>query len=902
MPVNVGARLGPYQIEGRLGAGGMGEVYRARDTRLNRTVAIKVLSPDIACDPDRRLRFRREAEAVAALSHPHICVLHDLGQHDGIDYLVMEHLEGETLANRIEHAPLPLDAALEYAIQIAAALDGAHRAGVIHRDLKPSNIMLTQAGVKLLDFGLAKLRPVQGIVSGVPSDPTVTVPLTREGSLLGTLQYMAPEQLQGKEADARSDLFALGAIVYEMTAGRKAFVAPSDAGLIGAILRDEPPSISILQPLAPRALDRLVRACLAKDPADRWQSAGDLARELGWILEDHRASTPDGDVVPIHGPVRHRAAAISTALALTAVLAAIAVNSVRKTADAPLPAKFTIRLPDSTWASAPVPVAQISPDGRHLAFIVQTAELGRISLRPLDAQRAESVPGTEGAVALFWSPDSRHLAFTTVSDALKKLTIADLTVETLCDGCQIGRNGGGTWGGSGLIVFPSQDGRLVAIPAAGGEARTLTTPNRSVGEIAHVAPHFLPDGRRFLYVSRNAEAQRSGLYVREAGSAEPRLLLQGDHPAIYASAGYLLFSRSGNIVARAFDVSRLEFTSDVIPLVASSEYWPTPGHSADVIFRTWFGTWPSYSASDTGILAYTIAEQPQSQFQWVGQSGEAQLLGEPGSYTTFDLTPDDRRLVFSRGETAQASLWVLDLARGVASRVTFGASSYYDPRWGPRGQWIAANRLVGPMPAIVRILPDGGESVLSPHEGEVCILDDVSNDGQWVLCRRNGAQELVAKRLLGGPQPTVVRKSPAGTMDQSQFSPDGRWIGYSADESGRYEVYVTAFPSTGERWQISRDGGVQPVWRRDGEGLYYLGLDGLLKAVAFRTDDRPQFSIPKPLFDTGLKTPLPWVEQYAVSADGRRFLLLKPAETKVRNSVGVILNWPTLFQAGRIER
>ena len=898
MPLDVGARLGPYTIEGKLGAGGMGEVYKARDTRLNRTVAIKVLPPEIAGDPDRRLRFRREAEAVAALNHPHICVVHDVGQHDGVDYLVMEHLEGETLAQRIERASLPLDRALEYSIQIAAALDQAHRAGVIHRDLKPSNIVLTPTGAKLLDFGLAKRRRVPEIASGGPSAPTMSAPLTREGTWLGTLQYMAPEQLQGKEADARSDLFALGAIVYEMIAGRKAFAAQNDASLIGAILRDEPLPISSVQPLAPRGLDRLVRACLAKDPADRWQSAGDLARELGWILEDRRTSTSAAE-----RPVRRRAAIIGAAVAVAAVLTAIAVvSSVRRSTNAVLPARFTVQLPDSTVLSASVPVAQISPDGRRVAFIVHRTDtpLPQISLRPLDAQHAKSVPGTDGAVALFWSPDSRQLAFTTITSAVKKLTVSDLTIDTLCEGCRAGP--GGTWSRNGLIVFPSQDGGLVAIPAAGGQPRTLTTPNRSAGEIGHIAPHFLPEGRRFLYVSRNADSRRSGLYVREVDSAEPRLLLQGDHPAIYASPGYLLFTQSGDIVARAFDVDRLEFTSDLIPLVASSEYWPTAVYSAGIISLAWFGSWPSFSTSDTGVLTYSIAEQPQSQFQWIGQSGRSQPIGEPGSYATFDLAPDDMRLVFSRSDATEASLWILDVARGVASRLTFGPASYYDPRWGPLGQWIVANR-PGPFrPAIVRILPDGSESIVSAPDGEVCILDDVSSDGQSLLCRRDSARELVAKSLVGEHEPVVVRTSPAGTIDQSRFSPDGHWIAYHANESGRLEVYVTKFPSTGERWQISHDGGVQPVWSRDGHGLYYLSLDGVLKAVAFSPGDRPHLSAPTRLFDTGLVAPSPWVEQYAVAADGQRFLILKPSDNKVRNSMGVILNWPTLVQTGRVER
>jgi serine/threonine protein kinase len=882
-----GTRFGPYEILDWIGSGGMGDVYRARDTRLERTVAVKVLPAELTRDPDARQRFEREARAVAALSHPHICTLHDIGHQDGTDFLVMEFLDGETLAQRLTSGKLPLDHALQSSIQIADALAAAHRSGIIHRDLKPGNVMLTKDGAKLLDFGLAKPR-----APAVARGQTVTLdePLTGQGTILGTLQYMAPEQLEGKEADTRTDIFAFGVTMYEMFTGRKAFEAATDASLIGAILRDEVPSICAAQPLAPRPLDRLLRACTAKDPDDRWQNAWDLRRELGWLREDRRASTSDR-AGKRHSLARRRAAFAGAAV-LMAVLTVLVVTSLRQRAN-PMPlARLTIHLPDSNIFSSAA-AAQISPDGRHVAFWTGSDE--RTWIRSLNASSAEAVRGLEHAAGLFWSPDSRQLGFTTTS-AVKKLTVSDKTVVTLCEGCKPGWSG--TWSRSGLILFPTEDGRLLGISAAGGEPQVITSPDRSKGEIAHIAPHFLPDGQRFLYVIRSADTKRGGLYVGQVGSHDSRLLLQGDHPAIYVP-GYLLFARQGSIVAQPFDAERLEFSGEVVPLVGPSEYWPASVHGGNALFQNWFGTWPSFSSSDTGTFAYAIFEHPELQFQWIRRGGELlQVVGAPGPYMSFDLAPDGTRLVFSRGEGAFANLWMSDLMRNMTSRLTFGAgSSYYDPRWASGTEWVAANRPVPRPAAMVKILPDGREFVISGSESEICVLDDVSTDGHYALCRRNSGRDLMAVQLGGSQEPVLVRSAPAGYIDQPQFSPDGRWIAYNANETGRHEVYVTGVLPTGERWQVSDEGGVQPVWRQDGREIYYLRLDGVLTAVAVQGTARPPFSAPHRLFDTGLVSPSPEIEQYAASSDGQQFLLLKPLNTRVRNSVGVILNWPALLQA-----
>ena len=892
MPVSTGARLGPYEILSRVGAGGMGQVYRARDSRLNRTVAIKVLPPDRTSDPVARQRLEREARTVAALSHPHICSLFDIGNQDGTDFLVMEFLEGETLAQRLARGKLALDESLDYGIQIADALAAAHKAGITHRDLKPGNVMLTRGGAKLLDFGLAKPRQ-EAVVNG--ETMTVAAPLTSQGTILGTPQYMAPEQLEGKEADGRTDIFAFGSILYEMVAGRKAFDAPTSASLIGAILRDNPPPISAAQPLTPRAVDRLVLTCMAKDPEHRWQSAADLKRELVWIREEQGASSSSGSSPSVKRRGR-RVAAIITAAVVLAVATVLVIARLRTAADAPPPARFSIHLPDSEIFS-PTPEAQMSPDGRYVASWMAN---GRISLRSLNASSVEVIRGTdsEGVQSLFWSPDSQQLGFTT-GEAVKKLTISDRAIETLCDGCNPGL--GGSWSRKGLVVFPSLDGELFSIPADGGDAKRISTLDRSKGELAHIAPHFLPDGEQFLYVIRNADVRRSGLYIGRVGSVERRLLLPGEHPAIYAMPGYLVFVRGGNIVAQSFDLKRLELSGDVVTLVASSEYWPTPVHGGGALWENWFGVWPSFSTSDTGTFTYSVVEHPELQFQWMRRTGELlQSIGEPGPYMTFDLAQDDTRVVFSRGEGSLAHLWMLDLTRGLTSRLTFGApSSYYDPRWASNSQWVAANRAAPPPAEIVKILADGRETVLSRPRGGICMLDDASDDGHALLCRRGAGGDLVAVSLGDAQTSTVIRQSPVGYIDQAQFSPDRRWIAYNANDSGRFEVYVTAFPSTGERWQISGKGGVQPVWRHDGRELYYLGPDGVLKVAARNTGDGPPFSPPTNLFNTGLASPSSDVEQYTASADGQRFLILKPLNDKVRNSVGVILNWPGLLQARR---
>jgi len=575
-------------------------------------------------------------------------------------------------------------------------------------------------------------------------------------------------------------------------------------------------------------------------------------------------------------PLVRRVATIALAFAVIVTLLAL-LRYLRETADAPALARFTIPLPDPT-PSASMPMSQISPDGRRVALI---REMGsRIWLRNIDGQAALPLAGTEGATALFWGPDSQQLAFSTPSE-LKKLSVFDGTVQTLCDACQ--PTGGGTWSRSGMIVFTTLKGSLLGIPAAGGRPQAVTRLDRSRGEISHLCPYFLPDGVRFLHVRRNADVTRSGLYVGQVGSGEPRLLLEGDLPAIYATPGYLLFLRGGTLMAQRLDPRSLKFSGEARPLVPAS--------------RNSLVGQPTFSASDTGALTYSIVERPVTQFQWVGRAGELQqLVGEPGRYYTFDLSADASRLAFAQVEAGSASLWVLELGRGIKTRLTFGASFHADPRWMADGQGLVATRWQPVPQAMVQISPDGLESKIA-ISGDGNMADDVSPDGQYLLYREGGRQ-LLARSLSEGSTPILVRRAPAGSINQSQFSPDSRWIAYHSDESGRFDVYVTPFPPTGERWQVSKGGGLQPVWRQDGRELYYLGPDGILNAVEVETGHRPLVSTRRQLFQTGL-LPIANVEQYAASGDGQRFLLLKVVDDKVRSSIGVVLNWPTLLQASR---
>ncbi|MGH9363953.1 MAG: protein kinase domain-containing protein, partial [Thermoanaerobaculia bacterium] len=545
MTLSAGFRLGPYEVLAPLGAGGMGEVYKAKDTRLERTVAIKVLPAHLSSSEEMRQRFEREARAISQLSHPHICALYDVGSHEGTEYLVMEYLEGETLATRLAKGSLPLDQTLSCGIQIADALDKAHRQGIVHRDLKPGNVMLTKSGVKLLDFGLAKLRQAESepVASRLSALGTEGTPLTAEGTLLGTLQYMAPEQLEAKEADARTDIFAFGATLYEMATGRKAFSGTSQASLISAIMTAEPALISTIQPMTPPALDRMVKTCLAKDPDERWQNAHDLMRELRWIAELGSQAGVPGPVVA-RRKSRERFSWGLTAVTLLVALAAVAaaVRYAHRAAMLARPMRSSMVLPEKSALRA----AAISPDGTRVVFVARDSS-GRnlLWIRPLDSLAVQPLPGTENPSFPFWSPDSRFIGFF-ADGKLKKIDASGGPPQTLCDAPV---NRGGTWNREGVILFaPVSDGPIYRVSASGGLPTPVTRLDPSRGETSHRWPFFLPDGQHFLYLvaSFGGPKEKTGIYVGSLDSKEEKFLLPANSSVAYAPPGYLLFFRERN--------------------------------------------------------------------------------------------------------------------------------------------------------------------------------------------------------------------------------------------------------------------------------------------------------------------------------------------------------------------
>jgi predicted Ser/Thr protein kinase len=662
--------------------GGMGEVYMARDTRLDRSVAIKVLKPEIATDPDLRARFEREARAVAALDHPHICALHDIGHENGVDFLVMEYLEGQTLAERVQKGALPVDQVLKIAIEIAGALDKAHRAGIVHRDLTPANIMLTKAGSKLLDFGLAKLK-VSAPPSSMSGVTRLATPLTASGTILGTVPYMAPEQVEGKEADARSDIWAFGAVMYEMTTGNRPFDGESPASVIGAILKDDPPSISTRQPLASRSLDRIVSVCLAKDPYDRWQTARDLWRELQWIGEAGTATGRDE---------RPRTAAPGALPALVAALAAVAALAVtiaavtvwRTPRAAPVPdVRFSIYPePGSAFSTPPASVVvpqfavsfALSPDGTNLAFVATHNAGPMLWVRPLSAPTARVLAGTNDATYPFWSGDGRSIGFF-AQGKLKTVGLGGSAPIVRADASLDSR--GGAWALDGTMLVSLAPNVGLSQVSADGSMRPVLPLDRAAGDISHRWPSFLPDGRRFLFSGWNRDARKHGVYLAALGDDTKRRLVDSDWGAA-AVDGRLLFLRGRTLMAQALDLENWRVTGEPVRLL--DDVGATPDG------------YPAFAVSRSGIVAYAEPWPTRGEPVWFSRDGRR--VGDPiaplADYVDFALSPDSRRLAISRvdSQTITSDIWVLDLERGSMARLTSDPSQDAGPLWSPDGSRI----------------------------------------------------------------------------------------------------------------------------------------------------------------------------------------------------------------------
>jgi serine/threonine protein kinase len=886
-----GSRLGPYEILSSIGAGGMGEVYKARDTRLDRAVAIKVLPAHVASDPDVRQRFEREARAVAALNHPHICTLHDIGTQDGTDFLVMEYLEGETLQDRLAKGALPLNQALRYGIEIADALDKAHRAGIVHRDLKPGNVMLTKSGAKLLDFGLAKTGASVVAGTGLSMLPTAPPNLTAQGTILGTFQYMAPEQLEGQEADARTDNFAFGAVLYEMLTGKKAFEGKSQASLIAAILNDDPPAVSELQPVAPPALDHVVKTSLAKSPDDRWQNASDIGRQLAWIGQrSHDLREPDMAVarLPTHRVNRVMAGAVLVlALALLGVSTSI-VGRLREPAG-PRPIRFAVPLPDGTALSGQVPPISVSPDGRSVAFTASTDRINQIWVHRLDELTSRALPGTDGAQTgawPIWSPDSTSIAFVAVQGESQPRTLKRIDVSgglateigLLPPGVRTAI--GGTWNRDGQILLAGATGGLVRVSVATSTFVPVVFETEAIGN--EMSPVFLPDGRRFLY-SLQSDVE-PGIYIGALDSGRTRRLLPHMGTVQFAE-GLILYSRDGAVVAQPFDARNETLTG--VPVVVVNNVLSTARSGR-----------AGFSVSENGVLAYSPGAFENSQFVLFSRNGE-QLgtIGESRIYRSFSISPDDRSLAAAVVDrSGNVNLWSIELARQVTTRLTFGQVLDAEPRWSPDGTRLIYRSARGGDVSLFEIPSTGGEPrlVLKSPPGRELFMDAWAPDGKAVLFHTPFPPQLLADSRDGAQKPSLVYEPAAGGVDQAVFSPDGKWIALRSSESGQSQIYVIPFPPTAAKWQVSRDGGVQPQWRRDGRELFFLALDGTMMAVDVRTDASFVPGTPSALFQTTLVSPD--ASPYAVTGDGQRFVLTVSAGPAQANAIQVISDWPELLR------
>ncbi len=896
MGLTAGSKLGPYEIVVPLGAGGMGEVYRALDTRIDRTVAVKVLPAHLSEKPEARERFEREARAISHLSHANICQLFDLGQQDGIHYIVMEYLEGETLASRLGKGRLPIEQVLRYGAEIAEGLDQAHRSGVVHRDLKPGNIMLTRTGAKLMDFGLAKTvasaLPQSSGLSATLTAAHPSHPLTAEGTIIGTFQYMSPEQIEGKDADARSDIFSFGAVLYEMTSGQRAFDGKSQLSVASAILEREPEPISVVQPMAPPALQHLVQGALMKDPEARWQSAADIARQLRWIRSPESSASATRPSLP-HPRSRERILWTALVVVLLGLLLWFAVFArphpqvVRASLTPPADAAFDFM---GDFSGPPV----LSPDGARVAFAARGVKEGNsIWVRRLDKASADKLSGTDGAYAIFWSADGRFLGFF-ADGKLKKISASGGPVTILADAPN---SRGGAWNQYNIILYtPDYRDALWKVNAAGGTPSPVTKIDPSKHS-THRWPTFLPDGKHFLFYATNHAGGRpedNGIYFGSLENSETKLVLASDAAASYA-AGYLLFHQQTSLVAQKFDAANGTLSGDPMTLVTDVQHDGGTFHTV-------------FTVAGDGILLYQPGSNTvgDTDLLWMDRSGK--LLGhaaERGSYKGGQLSPDGKRLAVSLGDPS-ANIWIFDLERGTRTRLTFDGASHRMASWSADGQRVVFNSQTGATVmsgSTLHTKPTSGggqdELLLARKDAEGApsslLWPQWTPDGRYlVFLEQSGptGAAIWAMPTSGEKKPFVLVKpeSPSGKIIHVRLSPDGHWLAYSAIEGSREEVYVTSFPEGNGRWQISREGGTFPVWRRDGKEIYYISqLDSDLNAVqvsahgdGFEVQGSQQLFPVRNVFAMG--------EPFDVSPDGKRFLVFNQPEGS-SSPMLMVLNW-----------
>jgi serine/threonine protein kinase/Tol biopolymer transport system component len=925
MPLQSGTRLGPYEVLELAGAGGMGEVYKARDTRLDRTVAIKVLPAHAAGNSDLKQRFEREAQTIASLKHPHICVLHDIGSEGGVDFIVMEYLEGETLAERMARergrksgataaggvtpasgsspssakAPegksakaasqaassqtetpaagraLKLTEALGIAIQIADALDQAHQHGVIHRDLKPANVMLlassggsgSVAHVKLLDFGLAKLtRPADAIESA----QTVVSDLTGPGTVLGTVRYMAPEQVEGRAADARTDIFAFGVVLYEMLTGRKAFDGKTQASLIAAIMNVDPTPVSALMPITPRALERLVSRCLAKDPDDRWQTAHDLLLQLRWIAG---RGAKGGAAAATSAGARREPWSLAALAAGVLITAGMALPAYRYFQGPAAPDELRFRVPALGLSAADIAV---SPDGTTIVMVARPgADTAALYVRPVNAVTFRKLAGTDNAVQPFWSPDSKSIGFV-AGGRLKKVAAEGTPPQEI--GALDGSFFGGTWGTDGTILYGTPAG-LRRISAEGGASETITTVDKS--EAGHYWPSLLPDGKHYLYLAWAGETDKRAIFAGTLGSNDKTRLLTADSDPQYAP-GYLLFRRDATVLAQPFDPEQLTLSGGPTQIAGDIGFNLTNGRGFFSVSQA--GTLIYFQGS-SGAGTGRAGTQAGWQFGWHDRTGKLVAdAGDPGPYGELDVSPDEQLIAITRQDPSSpgSDIWVIDWKRRVNTKVTLDPSDDMNPVWAPDGKRIAfVTYRKGNADIFVKNANGIGPETPLVETPADEFVEDWSKDGRHLVYRQAQGEfedlyvlPIDADGKPGKPFPII--QGPYH-KDEPQFSYDGQWLAYVSDESGRFEIYVTSFPALDQKLKVTDEGGGRPRWRRDSKEILFLKLQSPVMAVDFMPGPKINAGIPHELFaPNATGGAVPTRHLWDVSADGQRFFNTAP--------------------------
>jgi len=873
MALTSGTKLGPYEIQSPLGAGGMGEVYLARDTRLDRTVAVKILPTHLSSNIEAKQRFEREARAISSLNHPNICTLHDVGHQDGTDFLVMEYLEGETLADRLMKGPLSSEQVLKYGIDICEGLEKAHKSGVIHRDLKPGNVMLTKSGAKLMDFGLAKATlaqaPPASSLTMTISGPSAGQPLTAQGMVIGTFQYMAPEQLEGKEADARSDIFALGAVLYEMASGRRAFMGKSQASIVAAILASDPQPISSVQPMSPPALDRVVRTCMAKDPDDRWQTAHDVKLQLEWIAE---AGSKAGIPAPVAAR-RRISQKLAWTVAAVAVAAAIALG-IGFVLRAPAPV-HTLRvsvLPPDQHSFDPMSIA-LSPDGTKLAFVAAAAGgAPQLWVRPLDSTAAQPLAGTDDAAFPFWSPESRSLGFF----AQGKMRIIDASggaVQTLADAPQ---PRGGAWGTDVTLLYtPDANSVMMRIPAAGG------TPSPAIGDEKTTTtigsprwPAFMPDGKHFIFFQFAPDNQGGGIiYLGALDSQQGTVLVKSDYRAQYAN-GHLVFVHGGNLMSQRFDEKKLKLTGNPVPIAEQVRGEPR-GAAA-------------FSLSNDAKLIFAGGQATTLDLAWYDRSGKKGDIIDSGTFQDAHISPDGKKVSAARADAGgHLEIYIYDLVRNTKSQFSFSQSRDDDPVWSPDGNTIVFDSARnGKIDLYTRPANGARQEELLYHDDTDKYAGSWSSDGKYI------AYENVANtRISIWVMPMFGDRKPFAFVQEKYnarfpvFSPDTKWMAFTSFEAGRPQVYVVAFPKPAGKFLVGE--GQEPVWSRNGKEILYLDDHSRVASVEVTAHgDSVDLGKPQTLFSAQAGG----FNQFEASADGNRLLMMQPP-VQDSPSLTLVVNW-----------